>query len=211
MAVRPIHLFGSDVLRRKAAPVEDLDNSTVKLIYDLVETMHKASGIGLAATQVGEMKQVLVIDLNAVEEASRDEAEDSPQPSQSSEPKTLVMINPEVKEGSGSWTMEEGCLSIPEVRADVERSESILVRFRDANYREIEMSASDLLARVMLHEIDHLQGILFIDRLSSAKRALLKGALRKIKKGEAETAYPVLSTPARAVKSAHHRSGRVEV
>lgn len=205
MAVRPIYLFGSDVLRKKAKPVEELSNSIVQLIYDMVETMHKSNGVGLAATQVGEMQQVLVIDISVVEEAAEEQSEDQPRPKRASEVKTLVMINPEVLDENGSWIMEEGCLSIPEVRADVERSESIRVRFRDANFKEVEATADGLLARVMLHEIDHLHGVLFIDRLSSAQLALLKGALRRIKKGEVDTAYPVLSAPAR------HRSGGVEV
>lgn len=191
MAVRPIYLFGSDVLRKKAKPVEEVNNTIIRMIYDLIETMHLSNGIGLAATQVGALHQVIVIDETAVEEADQEEPERKP--IRASERKTLVLINPEVIEEEGSWVMEEGCLSIPDVRAEVERAATVRIRFRDANFQEVMINAKGLLGRVILHEIDHLHGVLFIDRLSPGKRALLKGALRKIKKGEVETAYPVVS------------------
>jgi len=107
--------------------------------------------------------------------------------------KTLAIINPQLVEQSGSWVMEEGCLSIPDVRGDVTRSERISVRFRDVNFREVEMTFNGLLGRVVLHEMDHLDGVLFIDHIGTAKRALMRSELRKIKKGEVETSYPVMS------------------
>ncbi len=203
MSIRPIYLFGNEVLRAKAKPVKDVDNSILKLVFDIVETMHNAKGIGLAANQVGELQRVIVIDLAAVEEAERESSpSDKSLADQSQkkprEAKTLVIINPEILEQQGSWVMEEGCLSIPDARADVERSEKVRVRFRDANFKEVEMSADGLLSRVMLHEIDHLNGVLFIDHLSVTQRGLLKPKLRRIKKGEVETAYPVIGTPSRA-------------
>ncbi len=203
MAFLPIYLYGSDVLRQKAKPVKELDNATIKLIYDLFETMYKSHGIGLAATQVGELKRVIVVDVTPTEEETgegdgKDAAADDDQP------KKLVLINPEVIERSGSWSMEEGCLSIPDVRADVERDERVKIRFRNANFEEVELEAGGLLGRVILHEIDHLDGVLFIDHVSAAKRSLLGSKLRKIKKGEIETSYPVITT------SARRRSGKVE-
>ncbi len=193
MPVRPIFLYGSDVLREKAKPVKDLDDNILRLIFDMVQTMQKARGIGLAANQVGELHRVVVVDLAAVEEALREEAEgvantDDHEPR---EEKTLVVINPEILRQEGSWKMEEGCLSIPEVRADVARAEKIRIRFRDVNFKELELDAEGLLARVLLHEFDHLNGVLFIDHLSTAQRGLLKPKLRKIKKGDVETSYPV--------------------
>jgi len=101
--------------------------------------------------------------------------------------------------------LEEGCLSIPDVRADVERPETVSIRFRNANFEENTLEVTGLLARVILHEIDHLDGVLFIDYLSSAKRALLRSKLKKIKKGEVETSYPIVTAPV------PRRSGRVEV
>jgi peptide deformylase len=148
-----------------------------------------------------------VVDLGAVEEALREEREgEAPEPKPTRrEVKTLVVINPEILHQEGLWKMEEGCLSIPEVRADIERAEAIRMRFRDGSFREVEMEAEGLLARVILHELDHLNGVLFIDHLSTAQRAMLKPRLRKIKKGDIETSYPVVAGQVR------HRSGGVEV
>ncbi|MEX2189736.1 MAG: peptide deformylase [Bacteroidota bacterium] len=206
MSVLPIYLYGSDVLRQKARSVESLSNDTIKLIYDMMETMHKAGGIGLAANQVGSMKRVIVIDVTHAEE---DEEDGAGNPSAFSEkpkgPTRVVLINPEIVEESGSWPMEEGCLSIPDVRADVTRSERIRVKFQNANFEEEVLVAEGLLGRVILHEIDHLNGVLFIDHLSSAKRGLLSPKLRKIKRGETEAVYPVV------VASEAKKSGKVEV
>ncbi|MBI3788640.1 MAG: peptide deformylase [Ignavibacteriales bacterium] len=195
MSALPIYLYGSDVLRKKAKPVQDFDNSLLKLIIDMTETMRKANGIGLAATQVGVLKRVIVIDLSAVEESLREkeEGEEPPSRDNGAEKKTLVLINPEIIKEDGTCDIEEGCLSIPDVRAEVSRSESIRVKFRDMNFEEVDMVADKILARVMLHEIDHLNGVLFIDHLTKTKRALLNSELRKIKKGEVDTVYPVIS------------------
>jgi peptide deformylase len=212
MSILPIYLYGSEVLRKKAKPVHELDDSLIKLAYDMTETMQKANGIGLAATQVGDMRRVIVINLSAVEDVQREReeeegtGEDQSQPDVATEDlsasgrdeppapkKALALINPLILEESGSWALEEGCLSIPDVRADVSRSAAIRVRFRDANFREVEITADGWLARVILHEIDHLDGVLFIDRISAAKRALLRNELRKIKRGDVETSYPVVS------------------
>ena len=191
MSVRPIYLYGSEILHEKAKPVKELTDAVMKLVVDMVHTMHKANGIGLAANQVGELRRVLVIDLAAIEEAEEDATEDETVEKRPRKEKTLIVINPEVLRQEGSWKMEEGCLSIPDVRSDVERAENIHVRFNDGNFKEIEMDADGLLARVLLHEMDHLNGVLFIDHLTATQRSLLKPKLRKIKKGEVETTYPV--------------------
>jgi peptide deformylase len=202
MSIRPIYLFGSDVLRAKARPVEELDADTIKLIADMVETMHNANGIGLAANQVGQLKRVIVINLGAVEEALQEESEEESASRPAAQQKTLVLINPEVLREEGSWKMEEGCLSIPQVRADVERAETIRVRFHDGGFRKVEMVADGLLARVILHEIDHLNGVLFTDRIGATQRTLLKGKLRKIKKGDVDASYPVVNGSSQGVRSA---------
>jgi peptide deformylase len=193
MSVLPIYLYGSDVLRKKAKPVHELDDSLIKLAYDMSETMRKSSGIGLAATQVGDLRRVIVVDVSAAEESRSEEEEGKGEIPADKPRRLLVLLNPEVLTESGSTSIEEGCLSIPDVRADVTRAEAIRLKFRDANFREVEMDADGLLARVILHEIDHLDGILFVDRVSAAKRALLRNELRKIKKGEIDTSYPVVS------------------
>jgi peptide deformylase len=192
MSVLPIYLYGSEILRRKAKPVHDIDNSVIKLVYDMAETMRKANGIGLAAVQVGDSRRVIVVDLSAIEDSER-EADETVSPGKGRERKTLALINPEVVEASGSWDMEEGCLSIPDVRAEVTRAQQVRVRFRDVNSRDVEMTLDGLLGRVVLHEINHLDGILFIDHISPTKRALLRSDLRRIKKGDVETSYPVVS------------------
>lgn len=197
MAVLPIYLIGSEVLRKIAKPVQTLDNSLIKLVYDMTETMHRAHGIGLAANQVGELRRVIVIDLSAVEQAEMaedsEEGEEDEEPQPRGERRTMVLINLEVLEPAGSVVMEEGCLSIPDVRADVARAETIQIKFLDVNMKEVVQEAQGLLARVILHEFDHLNGVLFLDHLTKTKRALLKPAVRKIQKGEVDTSYPVIS------------------
>lgn len=197
MAVLPIYLIGSEVLRKIAKPVQTLDNSLIKLVYDMTETMHRAHGIGLAANQVGELRRVIVIDLSAVEQAEMEEdseeGEEDEEPQPRGERRTMVLINPEVLEPAGSVVMEEGCLSIPDVRADIARAETIQIKFLDVNMKEVVQGVHGLLARVILHEFDHLNGVLFLDHLTKTKRALLKPAVRKIQKGEVDTSYPVIS------------------
>jgi peptide deformylase len=194
MPVLPIYLYGTEILRKKAKPIQSLDDSAIKLIYDMVDTMHKANGIGLAATQVGEIRQLIVIDQGAIERGEDETEEGKERPERLHEQsKTMVLINPEVVQDEGTFSMEEGCLSLPELRAEVTRPEKIRLRFRDANFEKTEMEADGLLARVMLHEIDHLNGVLFVDHLSPGRRALLRHELKKIKNGEVDTIYPVVS------------------
>jgi|ERR1051326_2749421 peptide deformylase len=186
MSVLPIHTYGSAVLRAKAKPVESASDEIVKLIVDMFETMHASNGIGLAANQVGRLQRVIVIDVSDAAEELKDI-----QP--------FAMINPVVVSREGAWTLEEGCLSIPDVRDDVERAESITVRYKDANFEDAEMEAHGLLGRVILHEIDHLNGVLFIDHLTGAKRKAHGEALKKIQRGEIEVGYPVTTSARIAV------------
>jgi peptide deformylase len=187
VSILPVYLYGSEVLRKKAQPITEVSDRTIQLIQDMFATMHEASGIGLAANQVGREERLLVVDISDAEKTK--------------EAKPLVVINPEIVEEDGEVELEEGCLSIPEIRDKVTRAENIRVRFRDANFKEQEIEADGMLARVILHEIDHLDGVLFIDHLSATKRALLKSRLKKISKGEVETKYPVVVVPAQAGKS----------
>jgi peptide deformylase len=193
MAILPIYLYGTDILKKKAKPIDGIDNSAIKLMVDLAQTMRKANGIGLASTQVGDMRQMLVVDQTAIERAAHDEEneEDVPPPA---EVKTLVMINPVVVDEEGTISLEEGCLSIPELRAEVERAERIRVKFRDDNFDEKELTAEGFLGRVILHEIDHLNGILFVDRIGKTRKTFLNSELKRIKKGEVDTSYPVVTS-----------------
>jgi peptide deformylase len=194
MSILPIYLYGTEVLKKKTKHVKELDDSTVKLIYDMFETMHEANGIGLAATQVGDLRRILVIDIADVSEDNAEgEQEDAAHPTSPDLPRTIAMINPEILHEEGNVSLQEGCLSIPDVHAMVDRPEKVRVRYRDANFQEQDIVADGLLARVIQHEFDHLHGVLFIDRIGYAKRTLLKSKLNAIKKGEVETSYPVIS------------------
>jgi peptide deformylase len=192
MAILPIYLYGTDILKKKAKSIDGIDTSVIRLMVDLAQTMRKANGIGLASTQVGDMRQMLVVDQTAIERAGRDEEEDEDAPP-SSEVKTLVMINPVVVDEEGTISLEEGCLSIPELRAEVDRAERIRVRFRDHNFDEVELTTEGFLGRVILHEIDHLNGILFVDRIGKTRKTFLNSDLKRIKKGEVDTSYPVVT------------------
>jgi peptide deformylase len=194
MSILSIYLFGTKALKKKAKPVESLDDSIVKLIYDMFETMHNANGIGFAATQVGNFRRVITIDISSVDEPNAEgETEDVMHPTSSGLPRTLVLINPEVLHEDGAWIIKEGCLSIPDIHGEVERAEKVRIRFRDSEFKVQELLMDGLLARVALHEIDHLDGVLFVDRMRKTKRSLIFPKLRKIQKGEVKTDYPVVT------------------
>lgn len=166
MALRDICTYPDPVLRTKTAPVGVLDAATNRLIDDMIETMHAAPGVGLAANQVGVSLQLAVIDLSQVEDESRRHP-------------LLVLINPEVLSLEGSVTEEEGCLSIPEYAETVKRAARVKVRALDRSGKTFELEASGLLAKALQHEIDHLNGLLFIDRLSPLKKNIFKRRFRK--------------------------------
>jgi peptide deformylase len=178
MAALPIYVYGTEVLKKKAKPVKDISNKTIQLIQDMFETMHSSNGVGLAANQVGVLEQILVIDLSDTEEYK--------------ETKPMAFINPEIMEEEGEWEMEEGCLSIPEIRDVINRAETVTVKFQDANLRDQKIVATGMLGRVLQHEIDHLNGVLITDHLSATKRTLLRSKLKKISKGEFEHKYEVV-------------------
>jgi peptide deformylase len=161
--LRPILTYGHPVLRQVTRPVQNLNGDLHQLIENMVETMNAAPGVGLAANQVGSLHRVFVAN-----------------PSEDHDPgKLLVVINPALVETQGELVSEEGCLSIPEFRDEVRRARRVLVTGLDRNGRPIQIEGEDLLARIFQHEIDHLNGVLFVDRLSPAKRDIL---LRKLKK-----------------------------
>ncbi len=155
-----------------------MSDNDIRLIQDMFDTMHEASGIGLAANQIGELKRILVVDISDMESGKGT--------------KPLAIINPEIIDEEGEWEMEEGCLSIPDIREKVTRSEKITVKYYDVNMKKVELEADGLLARVILHELDHLNGVLFTDHLTSTKKTLLRPKLKKIMKGHVETQYEVV-------------------
>ena len=163
MAILHICTYPEEILRQRAEPITEIDEEVVKLVDHMAETMYSAPGIGLAATQVGVAKQLLVADIAP----RRPESE------------LIVLINPEIVAAEGEVIIEEGCLSVPEYQAEVKRHEKITVRGLNLKGEEVEIEAEGLLAVVLQHEIDHLNGMLFIDRLSKLKRDLYKRKVRK--------------------------------
>jgi peptide deformylase len=185
--VLPIRLYGHDALREETDPVEENTEALQELIDDMIETMHNAAGIGLAAPQVGRTERLFVVDVQPM--AAEMEEDGEPVPSQ-----PMVFINPEiVDEGDDETDMEEGCLSIPEVREVVTRPERVRVRYRDRDFEEQELETGSVLARVIQHEYDHLDGVLFTDYLSSFRKRLLRRSLRQMKEGEIEADYPLVA------------------
>ncbi len=164
MAVLPIRIYGDPVLRQRADEVPKVDDSVVKLISDMLETLKQESGLGLAANQVGVLKRVFVVNLSHVKEGE----------------KPFAIINPVMLDKSSEIIGEEGCLSIPGIFEDVVRAKKVTFKGLDVSGKEITLQAEDLLARVMQHELDHLNGILFIDHLSKIQREQIESKLNKI-------------------------------
>ncbi len=178
MALLPVALIGDKILRKKTSQVKEVDFKIVELIKDMFDTMRNASGIGLAANQVGADKAIIVIDISVVEGH-----EDS---------KPIVFINPKITHRSEKKiVMEEGCLSIPEIRSEIERPESITISYKDTEFKDHTLKAGELLARVIQHEFDHLQGILFTDLISDEMKKKINKDIIKIKKRKIEVSYPI--------------------
>jgi peptide deformylase len=177
----PIVKYGDPVLRAKGRRVTEVDDRIRALASDMLETMHAANGVGLAAQQVGEALQLTVIDVAAVE----DRPSTMKLNGEEVDPRTsmpLVLLNPELTLGEEIVPGTEGCLSFPEINAEIERAEAILAKAETLDGEQIEIEASGLLARALQHEVDHLNGILFIDRMSSAAKASLASRLKRLQK-----------------------------
>ena len=168
MAVLPIIKLPDPVLRKVSTPVETVDDAVRKLLDDMLETMYDAPGVGLAAIQVGIDKRILVLDTSNKEEEER-----SP----------ICMVNPEiVSVGDAGRVYEEGCLSIPDIHVEIERPAEVVVHYIDREGNPQELVAHDLLATAVQHEIDHLDGKLIIDYLSSLKRNMVIRKFRKLQR-----------------------------
>lgn len=164
MAILNILHFPDSRLRNKALPVKTVDNDIRQLAHDMLETMYQAPGIGLAATQVNVLKRVIVIDIS----------DDKSEP--------LILVNPELIEAEGEREFQEGCLSVPEAYEMVTRADTIKFRALDLDGKPFERSADGLLATCVQHEIDHLDGKLFVDYLSNLKRDRIRKKLEKHQK-----------------------------
>lgn len=163
MAILDLHLFGSPVLRQHSAEVAEVDAATRQFIADLFETMDTAKGVGLAANQVGVARRIAVVGV---------------------EGERLAMVNPVILSAEGRSREEEGCLSVPDVYGEVERPERIVFEATGADGGRYRRETGGLLARAIQHEIDHLDGILFLDHLSTLKRQLLMARWKKEHRGE---------------------------
>jgi peptide deformylase len=162
MAIFDIKTYPDAFLKEKSAPVEKDDTSVQKLIDDMMETMQAAAGVGLAAPQIGVHKRIIVIDVRYQDEEIM-----------------LALINPEIVSAEDLIDSEEGCLSVPGFTAHIKRAGKVVVRGYDRDFNEIEIEATDLLARALQHEIDHLDGVLIVDRLSVIKREFFEKRYKK--------------------------------
>ena len=177
MSLRSLHLLGSPVLRQHSAEVKTVDEDTRRLVADLFETMDAAKGIGLAANQVGVARRVAVVDADG---------------------DRFVMIDPTIVETEGRSTAEEGCLSIPEIYGDVTRPERVVIEALDQDGTRYRKEATGLKARAIQHEIDHLDGILFLDHLSLLKRGMLLSRWRREHKDDTGYTKEVQAASARS-------------
>src|SRR2546422_9960364 len=162
--IRPIVLWGAEVLEKPSEPVSNITDAEVKLVRDMIETMYKAPGVGLAAPQVGVSKRIMVTDASGGEKTDQ----------------LFTIVNPEIVATEGEQYEEEGCLSIPGFSATVVRPKKIVLRGLDINGKELILEGSDLLARAFSHEMDHLDGRFFLDHLSFVKRDMIKRRIKKL-------------------------------
>jgi peptide deformylase len=168
MAIFEILQFPNPLLKKKSQPIQKIDQNIRQLAEDIAETMYAAPGVGLAAPQVGHLLRLIVLDI-----------------SPANQPKNLqVLVNPEIVDAEGECTWEEGCLSVPEYYEEVKRNKKVVVRYMNLDGEHLESATDGFLSIVLQHEIDHLEGILFIDHLSKLKRDLLRRKLQKENKKE---------------------------
>jgi peptide deformylase len=164
VSILPIKLYGSPILKKKAKPLIKIDEKDKNMIMDMIDTMYANCGVGLAAPQIGVSKRIIIIDISSTENSTE----------------TMVIINPEIIKAKGEKIQEEGCLSIPEIKGEIKRSEKIKVYGIDIDGIKFEIDVNGLISRVIQHEIDHLDGILFIDKLSEAMQNAIKNKLKHI-------------------------------
>lgn len=179
--IYPVTVYGDQVLRKKAVPIEKDHEGLAQIIQNLWETMYQSDGVGLAAPQVGMSIRIFVVDATS----GADE-----EPELKDFKKTF--INPEIIATSGvEWVMNEGCLSLPEIREDVKRPDEVRIKYLDENFEPHEDVFKGYAGRIIQHEYDHLEGILFIDHLSPLRKRLLKGKLKNIATGKVQPHYRI--------------------
>ncbi len=184
--ILPIYAYGQPVLKKVAEDITPDYPGLQELIENMWETMHHAEGVGLAAPQIGLGIRLFVVDTHPKEDEEKKEKKEEPK----EPPIKKVFINAhKIEENGTPWTFEEGCLSIPDIRGDVDRPEQIRLRYLDENFTEHEETFSGLNARVVQHEYDHIEGVLFTELLKPIKKQLIKRKLDKIRKGEVKADY----------------------
>jgi peptide deformylase len=162
--IRPIVLWGSEVLEKPSDPVTNISGDDLKLVQDMIETMYKAPGVGLAAPQIGVAKRIMVTDTSSGEKKDH----------------LFTIVNPQIVQTEGEQYEEEGCLSIPGFSATVVRPKKVVLSGVDLNGKEVVVEGADLLARAFCHEMDHLDGKFFLDHLSFIKRDMIKRRIKKL-------------------------------
>jgi peptide deformylase len=184
--IYPIHVYGMPVLRKVAEEIEEDYEGLQQLIQDMFETMYQSDGVGLAAPQIGKSIRLIVIDGSKADE---DGVEGDPNELRDFR---KILINAYILEESGEeWEFNEGCLSIPAIREDVKRRSEILLRYQDENFQSHEERFDGVQARVIQHEMDHINGILFTDRISPLRKRLLNSKLKAISRGQTEAKYTI--------------------
>ena len=184
--ILPIVAYGDPVLRKKAKEINKDYPKLKELLENMWETMYKASGVGLAAPQIGLPIRIFVIDATPFS----DDTDLSVEEQQELKAFKKVFINAQIEEEKGdSWTFNEGCLSIPDIREDVDRKDTVTLHYQDENFESFTETFTGLSARIIQHEYDHIEGVLFTDKLSSLKKRLLKNRLEKISKGKINVDY----------------------
>lgn len=174
--VREIVKYGNETLREKSHPVEAVTKEIRSLVQDMLQTMYANNGAGLAAEQIGRTESVCVVDVSFADKNRRDEPPENPGVSM-----PLVLINPEIVDQKGRLTAQEGCLSFPEVFVRIARAKTVTVRFVDLSGAQRELVVHGLLARAIQHELDHLQGVLLVDRMSHVQKVAVAGKLKRIR------------------------------
>ncbi len=182
--IYPIIVYGDPVLKKRGKDIKKDSFDVKQLAEDMFETMRNASGVGLAAPQIGKSLRMFVIDATAMAEEDNEEDE--------LKGFKKVFINPEIIQEVGEeWDFEEGCLSIPDIREVIYRKEELTIRYFDENWVEHQETYDDMKARIIQHEYDHIEGVLFTDHISSIKKRLLKKKLTNISKGKVSTNYRI--------------------
>ena len=183
--ILPIVAYGTPVLKKKGKDITPEYPAFEQLLVNMWETMYEANGVGLAAPQVGIAIRLFIVDASPF--ADGDELTEEEQKQLTGFKK--VFINPQIEESGEEWAFNEGCLSIPDVREDVYRQEEIQIRYWDENFKEHTEQYTGLVARVIQHEYDHIEGVLITDKLSPLKKRLIKGKLNNIAKGNIDVDY----------------------